>query len=126
MSHTLCDIVEDGDDLDGLLGALADPTRRRVIELLGAGPRRAGDLAAGVGMAPTALSRHLQVLRSSGLVTAEPVPGDARGRVYQLAPERLVAVRAWIDEVEAFWSEQLGSFKAHAERTRGRDRGRAR
>lgn len=120
MSHTLCDIV---DDLDALLGALADPTRRRVVELLGAGPRRAGDLAAGVGVPATALSRHLQVLRSSGLVTVEPVAGDARGREYRLAPERLVAVRAWIDQVEAFWSEQLGSFKAHAERTRGPGRG---
>ena len=123
MSHILCDIVDDLDELDDLLGALADPTRRRVIELLGAGPRRAGDLAAGVGVAATALSRHLQVLRSSGLVTVSPVPGDARGRVYRLAPERLVAVRAWIDQVEAFWSEQLGSFKAHAERTRGRGLG---
>ena len=109
-------------DLDDLLGALADPTRRRVIELLGAGPRRAGALAAGVGMAATALSRHLQVLRSSGLVAVESAPGDARGRVYRLSPERLVAVRAWIDQVEAFWSEQLGSFKGHAERRRGRER----
>jgi len=101
-----------------VLGALADPTRRRVIEVLGAGPRRAGDLAHGVGVPATALSRHLQVLRSSGLVTVETLDGDARGRVYALAPDSLVAVQAWLDQVQAFWSEQLGSFKRHAERTR--------
>jgi DNA-binding transcriptional ArsR family regulator len=108
-------------DLDQLLGVLADPTRRRVIELLGSGPRRAGELATAVGMPATALSRHLQVLRSSGLVAAETAEGDARGRIYALRPDRLAAVQAWLDQVQAFWSEQLGSFKEHAERTRRRD-----
>ena len=103
-----------------MLGALADPTRRRVIELLGTGPRRAGELAQGVGIPATALSRHLQVLRSSGLVTVEMLEDDARGRMYALAPDRLVAVQAWLDQVQAFWSEQLGSFKQHAERSRGK------
>ena len=105
-------------DLDQLLGALADPTRRRVVELLGSGPRRAGELATAVGMPATALSRHLQVLRSSGLVTADVLEGDARGRIYALKPDRLAAMQAWLDQVQAFWSEQLGSFKEHAERTR--------
>ena len=105
-------------DLDQLLGALADPTRRRVVEVLGSGPRRAGELATAVGMPATALSRHLQVLRSSGLVTADVLEGDARGRIYALKPDRLAAMQAWLDQVQAFWSEQLGSFKEHAERTR--------
>ena len=109
-------------DLDDLLGALADPTRRRMIELLGSGPRRAGDLATAVGMPATALSRHLRVLRSSGLVAVEMLEEDARGRIYALNPDRLAAVQAWLDQVQAFWSEQLGSFKEHAERTRRRSR----
>jgi DNA-binding transcriptional ArsR family regulator len=99
--------------------ALADPTRRRVVELLREGPRRAGELAAGVGMSGPAMSRHLRVLRASGVVEASGVDADARVRMYRLRMEAFVALRAWLDQVEAFWSEQLGSFKQHAERSRG-------
>ena len=107
-------------DLDATLSALADPTRRKVVDLLRAGPRRAGELAATVEMSAPAMSRHLRVLRASGLVEAELVDDDARLRLYRLRPERFVALQAWLDQVQAFWAEQLGSFKAHAERTRGR------
>ena len=102
-------------DLDDTLTALADPTRRRVVELLRDGPRRASELADGSGMSRPAMSRHLRVLRSSGLVEVAMVEDDARGRIYQLRPERFVALQAWLDQVHAFWSEQLGSFKEHAE-----------
>ena len=64
------------------------------------------------------MSRHLRVLRATGLVATEMVDDDARVRVYSLRPEPFVALQAWLDQVHAFWSEQLGSFKAHAERTR--------
>jgi DNA-binding transcriptional ArsR family regulator len=107
-------------DLDVTLTALADPTRRRVVELLREGPRRASELADGSGMTRPAMSRHLRVLRSSGLVDVAMVEEDARGRIYQLRPERFVALQAWLDQVQAFWSEQLGAFKEHAERTRGK------
>ena len=106
-------------DLDATLSALADPTRRKVVDLLRDGPRRAGELAATVEMSAPAMSRHLRVLRASGLVEAELVDDDARLRVYRLRPERFVGLQAWLDQVQAFWAEQLGSFKAHAERTRG-------
>jgi DNA-binding transcriptional ArsR family regulator len=109
-------IVPIAEDVDGLLSALADPTRRRVVELLGGGPRRAGELAEGVGMAATTMSRHLKQLRHSGIVEVLTVEGDARGRVYSLRGDRMVALQAWIDQVSAGWSEQLGRFKAHAER----------
>jgi DNA-binding transcriptional ArsR family regulator len=104
-------------DLDVTLAALADPTRRRVIELLRAGPQRAGELAASTDMSGPAMSRHLKVLRTSGLVDVEGVDSDARLRMYRLRPDRFVALAAWLDQLEAFWSEQLGSFKAHVERT---------
>jgi DNA-binding transcriptional ArsR family regulator len=107
-------------DVDALLLALADPTRRRVVELLGEGPRRSSELADGVGVPPTALSRHLKVLRTSGLVSVGTIEDDARGRVYSLRPDQLVALGAWLDQVSAFWTEQLGRFKAYAERERGR------
>jgi len=107
-------------DLDATLAALADPTRRQVVDLLRAGPRRAGELATEAAMSAPAMSRHLRVLRSSGLVEAESGDDDARLRLYRLRPERFVALQAWLDQVQAFWGEQLGAFKAHAERTRGR------
>ncbi len=109
-------------DLDATLAALAEPTRRRVVDLLRDGPRRAGDLAASAEMSAPAMSRHLRVLRASGLVEVESGEEDARLRLYRLRPERFVALQAWLDQVQAFWSEQLGAFKPHTERTRGRSR----
>jgi DNA-binding transcriptional ArsR family regulator len=105
-------------EVDATLSALADPTRRRVIDLLREGPRRAGDLAATAETSAPAMSRHLRVLRANGLVEALGVDDDARLRVYRLRREPFVALQAWLDQVEAFWGEQLGAFKAHVERTR--------
>jgi len=105
--------------LDDTFTALADPTRRRVVELLQHGPRRASDIAVGAGMSRPAMSRHLKVLRDSGLVDVEMLNDDARGRLYRLRPDRLVALQTWLDQVQAYWAQQLGSFKEHAERTRG-------
>src|SRR5437899_1217153 len=70
--------------LDPVFTALADPTRRRVVELLGQGARRASDLAQATGMGRPAMSNHLRVLRSSGLVDVEMGEDDARARVYRL------------------------------------------
>ncbi len=105
--------------LDNTLAALADPTRRRVVDLLRRRPRRAGELARAFRMSPPAMSRHLRVLRTRGLVEEERVDDDARVRVYRLRPERFREVQEWLKEVEAFWTDQLDAFKAHAERTRG-------
>jgi DNA-binding transcriptional ArsR family regulator len=111
--------------LDATLSALADPTRRQVVDLLRTKPCRAGELAASAETSAPAMSRHLRVLRASGLVEAEGVDDDARLRVYRLRREPFVALHAWLDQVEAFWSEQLGGFKAHAE-SRGARKDRAR
>jgi DNA-binding transcriptional ArsR family regulator len=105
-------------DLDATLAALAEPTRRQVVELLRERPRRAGELAAAAEMSGPAMSRHLRVLRASGLVEEERVERDARVRVYRLRPEPFVALQEWLDQVQAFWTDQLGAFKAHVERTR--------
>jgi DNA-binding transcriptional ArsR family regulator len=108
-------------DLDTTLAALADPTRRQVVELLRERPRRAGELASAAAMSGPAMSRHLRVLRASGLVEVEAeeegADHDARLRVYRLRPEPFVALQAWLDQVQAFWTDQLGAFKAHVERT---------
>jgi DNA-binding transcriptional ArsR family regulator len=107
-------------EVDATLSALADPTRRAVIDLLRKTPRRAGDLANLLSVSPPALSRHLRLLRASGLVQEQTQGEDARVRVYSLRPEPFQQLRQWLDEVETFWDLQLGSFKVHAERTRKR------
>lgn len=105
--------------LDSMLAALADPTRRRVIELLRERPRRSTALATGAGTSGPAMSRHLRVLRATGLVEEQRTEQDARVRVHRLRQEPFVALRAWLDEVETFWTHQLDAYKTHAERTRG-------
>jgi DNA-binding transcriptional ArsR family regulator len=110
--------------LDATFAALSDPTRRAVVDLLRRQPRRAGELSAALAMSPPAMSRHLRVLRESGLVDEERSDDDARVRVLRLRPEPFDELRHWIDEVEQFWASQLAAFKAHAERRRGRPKAR--
>ncbi len=109
-------------DLDRTFSALADPTRRGVIELLRKRPRRAGELAKAFCASPPLMSRHLRVLRTSGLVEEDHQGADARVRVYRLRAERFGELRRWLDEVEEYWTRELQAFKAHAERTRGKGR----
>lgn len=108
--------------LDDTFAALADPARRGVVELLADGPRRAGELAAALALSPPAMSRHLRVLRAGGLVEEERGAGDARVRVYRLRRERFDELQSWLAGVESFWSDQLASFRAHAERAGRRRR----
>jgi DNA-binding transcriptional ArsR family regulator len=105
--------------LDRTLAALAEPTRRRVIDLLRVQPRRAGDLAFEFGMSAPAMSRHLRVLRVTGLVEEERMDvHDARLRVYRLRRKPFLELQGWLSEIEQFWTDQLEAFKTHAERTR--------
>jgi DNA-binding transcriptional ArsR family regulator len=103
------------DSADALFDVLADATRRRVVQLLGEQPRRAGELAQAAGTSAPVISRHLRILLEAGLIADERVPGDARLRVFRLRREPLVALQAWLDQVQAQWSEQLGAFKRHVE-----------
>ncbi|MDR3510825.1 MAG: metalloregulator ArsR/SmtB family transcription factor [Caulobacteraceae bacterium] len=105
--------------IDRTLAALADPNRRRVIDLLSERPLRAGELAARADLSPPAMSRHLRTLRQSGLVEEDHDGLDARVRVYRLRPEPMADLKAWLEETERLWSAQLGAFKAHLERSAG-------
>ena len=105
-------------NLDHVLRGLAEPTRRRIVDHLRRGPRRAGELASGCGMSMPAMSRHLRVLRRCGLVEGGGLDHDARVRLYRLRPEPFRDLRAWLEEVQTFWSGQLATFKAHVERRR--------
>jgi DNA-binding transcriptional ArsR family regulator len=102
------------------LTALADPHRRRVVQILSEGPRRAGELAQALSLSPPAMSRHLRTLRQSGLVEERHDGFDARVRVYQLRPEPMAALAAWLQQTEALWATQLGAFREHL---RSRDAG---
>jgi DNA-binding transcriptional ArsR family regulator len=95
---------------DEALDALGDATRRRIMELLRDGPRAVGELVRELPVSQPAVSQHLRVLKRAGLVVDRPV--GAR-RVYQLAPEGLAQLQAYL---QAFWSQALAGLKAAAER----------
>jgi DNA-binding transcriptional ArsR family regulator len=97
------------------LQALADPTRLAVVERLSAGPQRAGELASAAGLSAPAMSKHLRVLLRAGVVDDERSPEDARVRLFRLRPESVVALQAWLDQLQATWDERLRSFKRHVE-----------
>lgn len=98
-----------------VFAALADPTRRQVVQLLGVRPHRAGELAEAAGMSPPAMSRHLKVLLDAGLVADERIAEDARVRMFRLQPDSLVAVQAFLDQLQMEWRQQLRSFKRHVQ-----------
>jgi DNA-binding transcriptional ArsR family regulator len=100
--------------------ALADPTRRQIVQLLGEGPRRAGELASAVATSAPAVSRHLRVLLEAGIVADERPRNDARVRMFRLRPESMVALQSWLDQLQAHWNEQLGSFQRHVDRRTNR------
>ena len=97
------------------MAALADPVRRRSVELLAGRPHHAGELAAALGVSPPVMSRHLRVLRDAQLVEEEHPQFDARVRIISLRPKPIGALQAWLADAEAGWSEQLAAFKAHVE-----------
>jgi DNA-binding transcriptional ArsR family regulator len=102
--------------LDATLAALADPDRRRAIELLVRGPLRAGELAQALDLPAPAMSRHLRALKRSGLVEETHPAFDARVRIYALKSGAMRELRAWLDETERLWADQLSAFKAHVEK----------
>ena len=105
-------------DLDRTLAALADPYRRRVVDLLRERPRRAGELAEATKLAFPLMSRHLKTLRESGLVEEDRDELDSRVRIYRLRPGPMADLRAWLEETEALWARQLAAFKAHLQKNR--------
>jgi len=96
---------------DPALDALGDPTRRRVMELLRAGPRAVGELAADLPVSRPAVSQHLRVLKSAGLVTSRP---HGTRHLYAIDEEGLIAIRTYL---ETFWDDALAAFKDATERS---------
>lgn len=102
--------------LDNTLAALADPIRRRTVELLAERPRRASELASDLGTTPSTMSKHLRVLRQRGLITGTHPDFDARVRIYTLHSAPMTELRSWLDIAERGWAEQLAALAAHLER----------
>lgn len=97
--------------LDEWFPALADPTRRRIVEMLGDSPRTATQIHEAFPIAAPAVSRHLRVLREAGLIVERGVPGDKRVRLYALAPEPIGELSRWLEQLSQAWQAQLESFK---------------
>ena len=104
--------------LDRTLAALADPHRRRVVDLLRERPHRAGELAQAANVSFPAMSRHLKTLRKSGLVDEDRDEFDSRVRIYRLRPEAMSELKTWLAQTDALWARQLSAFRAHLQKTR--------
>ena len=105
--------------VDVALEALADPVRRRAIELLATRPHRAGELAALLGVTAPTMSKHLRTLRQGGLVTDTHPEFDTRVRIYALRTNGFAGLRRWLDHTEQGWAEQLDAFAAHVRQHHG-------
>src|SRR5437588_7003602 len=92
--------------------ALADPTRRAVLDLLRSGTRPAGDIARAFTVSRPAISKHLSILRRAHLVEERR---EGRHRMYHLNPEPLKAVDTWLEQYRSFWTASLANLKEFVE-----------
>jgi DNA-binding transcriptional ArsR family regulator len=90
------------------LAAIADPTRRRIVELLAERDRTAGELVSEFDMSAPAISQHLKVLREAGLVT---VRAEGQSRVQALNPDGFDELEAWLQRTRSFWSQRLDALE---------------
>jgi DNA-binding transcriptional ArsR family regulator len=90
--------------------AIAEPTRRRILDLLREQPRLVGDLTKALGLSQPGTSKHLRVLRDAGLVT---VRRDAQRRWYELRPEPLAEMDAWLTPYRWMWEDRLDALERH-------------
>jgi DNA-binding transcriptional ArsR family regulator len=103
--------------LQSTLIALADDTRRASIDALARGPLSAGELAGRLRVSPAALTGHLRVLRTAGLVSVALDPADSRRHLYSIEPGPLSELSEWAAEATRFWGSQLESFARLSRRT---------
>ena len=97
---------------DAAFSALADPTRRAVLDLLRGGMRPAGEIARSFTVSRPAISKHLAILRRAHLVEERR---EGRHRLYQLNPEPLKSVDSWLNQYRQFWTVSLTNLKAFVE-----------
>ncbi|WP_334123147.1 ArsR/SmtB family transcription factor [Glutamicibacter sp.] len=97
-----------------VLEAIAEPTRRRILDAIRDGERSVGDLVEIIGMHQPGISRHLKVLRDAGLVE---VRRDAQRRLYRLRAQPLMELDQWLEPYRLEWSNRLDNLERHLERT---------
>jgi DNA-binding transcriptional ArsR family regulator len=93
--------------------AIAEPNRRRLLDLLRAGERPAGDLVEATGLSQPGVSKHLKLLREAGLVSMRP---DGQRRLYRLEPRNLAQLDDWLRPFRQFWSDHLDALDEHLEK----------
>ena len=93
-----------------LLAVLAEPTRRRILDLLLEQPRTVNQLVGELGTSQPSASKHLRVLREAGLVHVHP---DAQRRIYALRPHRLAELDAWLAPYRRLWEGRLDALEQH-------------
>jgi DNA-binding transcriptional ArsR family regulator len=99
---------------DAVLEAIAEPTRRRILDAVRAEERSVTELVERLGMSQPGVSRHLRILRNAGLVTVRP---DAQRRLYGLRSEPLRELDEWLEPYRTEWSTRLDALSRHLERT---------
>ncbi len=119
MLTILLTIREAVPELDQTLSALSDPTRRQIVNMLAEKSLSAGEIGKTFEISAPALSRHLRILRRSGLVEDERDPSDNRLRIFKLHLSPLSELRDWLKQVDDFWNSQLLAFKQYAENSTG-------
>ena len=93
--------------------ALAEPNRRRILDVLRDGERPAGDLVEALAISQPGVSKHLKLLREAGLVSMR---ADGQRRLYRLEPDGLADLEAWLRPYRQFWADRLSALDAHLER----------
>lgn len=93
--------------------ALAEPNRRRILDVLREGERPAGDLVEALAISQPGVSKHLKLLREAGLVS---VRADGQRRLYRLEPGGLADLEAWLTPYRQFWAGRLSRLEDHLER----------
>jgi DNA-binding transcriptional ArsR family regulator len=100
---------------DAVFRAIADPTRREILSLLRGGRKTVGEIAENFPTSRPAISKHLRLLRSAGLVVTDP---DGTARICELNAKPLRAINDWLRDYETFWNENLRSLKNYVEENR--------
>lgn len=101
--------------MSDVFAVLADPTRRRMLEVMRAGERSVGELVAAVDIEQPGVSRHLRILREAGLVTVRP---QGQRRLYSLQPEPLHELDDWLSEYRALWDARFDRLARHIAKRR--------
>ena len=107
--------------LANVFQTLADPTRRRIVEVLRAGEQQVGDVVEKAGIHQSGVSRHLRILAESGWVTMRP---DGQRRLYALRPEPFRELESWLAQYRALWEDRLERFGAALEKKQPRSKRR--